>query len=66
MKTTVSTALLAAMTLAAAACGLKPDPPPQFPLSAYGGMGDRMAACMAYASESVCLRQTWGGDDFGD
>lgn len=49
-----------------AACGLQPDPPPEVPLSAYGGMGDRMGACMKYASESYCLRETWGGDDFGN
>jgi hypothetical protein len=45
-----------------AACPLQPDPRPEVPLAAYGGMGD----CMEYASESTCLKQTWGGDDFGN
>ncbi|MCU0838641.1 MAG: hypothetical protein MUE49_07950 [Rhodospirillales bacterium] len=45
------------------ACSLQPDPPPEFPLSAYGGMGDVMAKCMQYASESVCYQQTWGSDE---
>lgn len=48
------------------ACDLQPDPPPEVQLSAYGGMGDRMGQCMKYASESYCLKQTWGGDDFGN
>jgi hypothetical protein len=47
------------------ACGLQPDPPLEIPQSAYGGMGDIMAHCMQYASESTCLRQTWGGDGDG-
>lgn len=45
------------------ACSLQPDHPPEVLLSAYGGMGDRMGECMRYASESACLRQTWGDDD---
>jgi hypothetical protein len=49
-----------------AACSLQPDPPPDVLLSAYGGMGDRMGKCMQYASESVCLRQTWGSEDDAD
>jgi hypothetical protein len=53
--------LAAAVTLVA--CSLQPDPPPEFPLSAYGGMGDVMAKCMQYASESVCYQQTWGSDE---
>ena len=45
------------------ACSLQPDHPPDVLLSAYGGVGDRMGDCMRYASESACLRQTWGADD---
>ncbi len=61
--TKLAAILAAAATLVA--CGIQPDPPPEFPLSAFGGMGDVMAKCMQYASESTCLRQTWGGDDYG-
>jgi len=46
-----------------AGCGIQPDPPPDIPLSAYGGMGDVMAKCMQYASESYCYRNTWGSDE---
>ena len=60
----VAVILLAATPLAA--CTLEPDPRPEVPLAAYGGMGDRMGQCMEYASESTCLKQTWGGDDFGN
>lgn len=60
--------LMSAIMIAAplAGCSLQPDPPPQVQLSAYGGMGDRMGQCLQYASESACLKQTWGGDDFGN
>lgn len=63
-----ATPLIFATVLATvlAACSLQPDPPPEVPLSAYGGMGDRMGECMKYASESYCLKETWGGDDFGN
>lgn len=30
---------------------------------AYGGMDDRMASCMRYASESYCEREIWGGNE---
>jgi len=53
--------VVAAMALAS--CGIKPDPPPDIPLSAFGGMGDVMAKCMQYASESYCYRSTWGSDE---
>lgn len=58
-------AFVLAALLALAGCGLKPDPPPEFPPSAFGGMGTEMAKCMQYASEDYCLRQTWGGDGDG-
>ncbi len=45
---------------------VSPDPRPEVPLAAYGGMGDRMEQCMEYASESTCLKQTCGGADFGN
>ena len=51
----------AGLLLVAAGCGLKPDPPPDIPPSAYGGMGAEMAKCMQYASESACQAQIWGG-----
>ena len=60
----VAALLLAGGSLAG--CSLQPDPPPPIPPSAYGGMGDRMGQCLQYASESACLKQTWGGDDFGN
>ena len=49
--------------VATAACGLQPDPPPAFDRSDYSGTGDKMAACMQYASESYCERQVWGGNE---
>ena len=52
--------LLSALT---AGCGLQPDPPPSIPITAFSGSGDRMAACMAYASQSYCEREILGGDD---
>jgi hypothetical protein len=48
--------------LMAAGCGLKPDPPPQFPVEAFGGTGDLMSRCMAYASQSYCEQEIWGGN----
>jgi hypothetical protein len=48
---------------AAAGCGLQRTPPPDFPIQAYGGTGDRMAECMRYASESYCEREIWGGGE---
>ncbi len=56
-------ALSAGLLLTAAGCGLKPDPPPEIPASAYGGTGAEMAKCMQFASESYCEQQTWGGDE---
>lgn len=54
--------LLGSVSLASiTACGLKPDPSPQIPVTAYGGTGDLMAKCMQYASESYCEQQVWGG-----
>ncbi|MCU0838640.1 MAG: hypothetical protein MUE49_07945 [Rhodospirillales bacterium] len=49
------------LPLMLAGCGIQPDPPPEIPPSAYGGMGDMMAKCMEYGSESQCYRSTWGG-----
>lgn len=48
--------------LLAGACGLQPDPPPSVPREAFGGTGDLMARCMAYASQSYCEAETWGGN----
>lgn len=48
--------------LLAAGCGLRPDPPPRLPVEAFGGTGDIMARCMAYASQSYCENETWGGN----
>jgi len=42
-------------------CGVKPDPPLQVSPSAYGGMGDRRAKYIAYASQSYCEEQLMGG-----
>ncbi len=46
-------ALVLAALLALAGCGLTPDPPPDFPPSAFGGTGTEMAKCMKYASEGL-------------
>jgi hypothetical protein len=54
---------LAAVTLLLVGCGIQPDPPPSFPTSAFSGMGDVMAKCMQYASQSTCERSTWGSDE---
>ncbi len=52
-----------AVVLATAACGLQPDPPPQFNQADFSGTGDKMAACMKFASESYCEREIWGGNE---
>jgi hypothetical protein len=48
--------------LLVAGCGLTPDPPPNLPKEAFGGTGDLMARCMAYASQSYCHDEIWGGN----
>jgi hypothetical protein len=48
---------------ATAGCGLRPDPSPAFDRSDFSGTGDKMAACMQYASESYCEREVWGGNE---
>lgn len=53
----------ALVLIALTGCGLKPDPPPNIPTIEYGGMGDRMAQCTAYASVSYCEQQIWGGGE---
>lgn len=53
----------AGVGLPLAACAIEPDPPPSFPPSAFSGMGDVMAKCMQYASQSTCERSTWGSDE---
>lgn len=52
-----------ALFVLSAACSLSPTPPPSIPIEAYGGMGDRMAQCMQFASESYCEQQVWGGGE---
>lgn len=52
-----------AIVLAAAGCGLQPDPPPQFNQADFSGTGDKMAACMKFASQSYCEREIWGGNE---
>ena len=51
------------MVLAISGCGLQPDPPPQFSQSDFNGTGDKMAACMQFASQSYCEREIWGGNE---
>jgi hypothetical protein len=46
-----------------AACELQPDPPPTFYRSDFSGTGDKMAECMAFASQSYCEREIWGGNE---
>lgn len=53
---------LAFALLVVAACSIQPDPPPHFASSAFGGMGNEMAKCMQYASQSYCEDQVWGGN----
>ncbi len=57
MRTLIAAASVALFS----ACGIQPDPPPQIDPSAYGGMGEEMARCMRYASESYCKSELWGG-----
>ena len=52
-----------AIVLATAACGWQPDPPPQFNQADFSGTGDKMAACMKFASQSYCEREIWGGNE---
>lgn len=54
--------LLMAITVVTA-CIVQPDAPPQILASAYGGIGDRVGKCIQYASESTCIRQSWGSDE---
>lgn len=54
---------IVAFSLMLAGCGLHPDPPPSFPVTAFGGTGDLMARCMQYASQSYCEQSIWGGDE---
>ena len=54
---------LGIVVLTAAGCGLQPDPPPQFNRADFSGTGDKMAACMQFASESYCEREIWGGNE---
>jgi hypothetical protein len=51
------------MLVAIVGCGLQPDPPPTFDRSDFSGTGDKMAACMAFASQSYCQREIWGGNE---
>lgn len=60
---TLTMASCAGLLLLAAGCGLKPDPPPDIPASAYGGMGAEMAKCMQFGSESYCQQEIWGGGE---
>lgn len=46
-----------------AGCGLRPDPPPQLPITAFSGNGDLMSKCMAYASQSYCELEILGGGE---
>jgi hypothetical protein len=55
--------VVALLVPAAAGCGLQPDPPPQFDRSDFSGTGDRMAACMQFASQSYCEQEVWGGNE---
>jgi hypothetical protein len=56
--------LVAVILLAGATgCPVQVDPPPTVAPEAYGGMGDRMAECMQYGSESYCEREVWGGHE---
>lgn len=55
--------LVCLILVAAAACGLEPDPPPAFDRSDFGGTGDKMAQCMAFASQSYCEQEIWGGNE---
>ena len=58
-----SAAAAAVMVLAISGCGLQPAPPPQFSQSDFNGTGDKMAACMQFASQSYCEREIWGGNE---
>ncbi|MFO1152597.1 MAG: hypothetical protein U1E42_02870 [Rhodospirillales bacterium] len=51
------------LILLLAGCGLQPDPPPSFPVTAFGGTGDLMTRCMQFASQSYCEEQVWGGGE---
>jgi hypothetical protein len=55
--------LVLMLLLAVGGCGLKPDPPPQIPRTAFSGTGDLMARCMQYASQSYCEQEVWGGGE---
>ncbi|MBK8176731.1 MAG: hypothetical protein IPK66_16190 [Rhodospirillales bacterium] len=46
-----------------AACGLQPDPPPQFDSTDFAGTGKEMARCMEFASQSTCENEIWGGGE---
>ncbi|MFO1128873.1 MAG: hypothetical protein U1E66_10650 [Rhodospirillales bacterium] len=63
MNRSLRLAAAAGAILVLAGCGLQPDPPPSFPITAFGGTGDLMSKCMAYASESYCEQQIWGGGE---
>jgi hypothetical protein len=63
MRAVFRRAGVAGALLLVTACGLRPDPPPSFPVSAFGGTGDLMARCMQYASQSYCEQDIWGGDE---
>lgn len=49
--------------IATSGCGLQPDPPVAFDRSDFSSTGDKMSACMQYASESYCEREIWGGNE---
>ncbi|MBK8209519.1 MAG: hypothetical protein IPK78_05645 [Rhodospirillales bacterium] len=57
----IGAALLA--IIATSGCALQPDQPAAFDRSDFSGTGDKMAACMQYASESYCEREIWGGNE---
>lgn len=54
---------VALAVLLAAGCGLRPDPPPTLPITAFSGSGDLMARCMEYASQSYCEQKILGGGE---
>ena len=63
MRTVFPLAAALGAILLLTGCTLRPDPPPSFPVTAFGGTGDLMARCMQFASQSYCEEQVWGGGE---
>jgi hypothetical protein len=63
LRTAGGVGFICLMLAAIAGCVLQPDPPPTFDRSDFSGTGDKMAACMTFASQSYCEREIWGGNE---